>query len=111
LSVLINKVQTSTASVASSVSSSDDSPLANGVPAGFRQLKAGVRRLSVPLAKAGQGGRKKLGQLAHALGDVIDVESEDGSTRGGKAAMAIGERREWKRKAGRGMGVSIKKSG
>lgn len=88
LSVLINKVQTSTASVASSVSSSDDSPLANSVPAGFRQLKAGVRRLSVPLAKAGQGGRKKLGQLAHALSDMIDVEIEDGGSSEGEQEIA-----------------------
>lgn len=66
---LIDKVQTSTSSIASTVSaaSSED---------GLRNLGARVRRLSVPLSKAGKVSQRRFSQMVTAIGEVIDQEVE-----------------------------------
>ena len=67
LTSIINKVQTSTTSLTSTVSqaSSDD---------GLKSLGASVRRLSVPLGKARQVSQRRLSQMVSTIGEVIDQE-------------------------------------
>ncbi|CAI4231567.1 unnamed protein product [Auanema sp. JU1783] len=69
LSQFMDKVQTSTTSLASSISVASSEE-------GIRSLGASMRRLSVPLSKAGRVSQRRFSQMVTAIGEAIDQEVE-----------------------------------
>ena len=70
LSSLVDKVQTSTNSLASTVSQASSEEMSPYL----RQIGSSVRRLSMPLGKVRQSSQRRLSQMVSAIGEVIDQE-------------------------------------
>ncbi|KAK5982686.1 hypothetical protein GCK32_019342 [Trichostrongylus colubriformis] len=77
LAQFIDKVHASTTSLASTMSggtSCDDGSTPPPIQAGISELKASVRRLSMPLGRAKTLSQRRLSQMVTAIGEVIDQE-------------------------------------
>lgn len=69
LSSFIDKVQTSTSSLASSVSVASSS-----IDDFSPRLKEGMRRMSMPLGKARDVSSRRLSQMVNAIGEAFDQD-------------------------------------
>ncbi|CAI5450335.1 unnamed protein product [Caenorhabditis angaria] len=90
LASFVDKVQTSTNSLASTVSHASSSEEGSAGPyLNLKNFGSSVRRLSMPLGKVGRTSHRRLSQMVTAIGEAIDQEISMISEQGEKTSAPL----------------------